>query len=94
MRTAVPARTLQIATVLGRGEPRSLTHTTCRATAYLMLLAIAIVAVLSPGLRTLVSALLMTGWVVYARLVRGETLSLREREFVESWQAGQKVMYP
>jgi ABC-type dipeptide/oligopeptide/nickel transport system permease subunit len=49
-----------------------------------LLLAIAIVAVLGPGLRNLVIALVVTGWVVYARLVRGETLSLREREFVLS----------
>lgn len=47
-----------------------------------LLLAIAIVAVLGPGLRNLVIALVVTGWVIYARLVRGETLSLREREYV------------
>jgi peptide/nickel transport system permease protein len=49
-----------------------------------LLLAIVIVAVLGPGLRNLVIALVVTGWVVYARLVRGEALSLREREFVLS----------
>jgi ABC-type dipeptide/oligopeptide/nickel transport system permease subunit len=47
-----------------------------------LLLAIALVAVLGQGLRNLVLALVITGWVVYARLVRGETLSLREREYV------------
>jgi peptide/nickel transport system permease protein len=49
-----------------------------------LLLAIAIVAMLGPGLQNIVLALVITGWVVYARLVRGETLSLREREFVLS----------
>jgi ABC-type dipeptide/oligopeptide/nickel transport system permease subunit len=49
-----------------------------------LLLAIAIVAVLGRGLNNIVIALVVTGWVLYARLVRGETLSLREREFVLS----------
>jgi len=49
-----------------------------------LLMAIAIVAILGPGLKNIVIALAITGWVVYARLVRGETLSLREREFVLS----------
>ena len=49
-----------------------------------LLLAIAVVAVLGRGLNNIVIALVVTGWVLYARLVRGETLSLREREFVLS----------
>lgn len=49
-----------------------------------LLLAVAIVAIIGPGLHNLVIALVVTGWVVYARLVRGEALSLREREFVLS----------
>jgi ABC-type dipeptide/oligopeptide/nickel transport system permease subunit len=52
-----------------------------------LLLAIAVVAILGPGLRNLLIALVVTGWVVYARLVRGEALSLREREFVLSSRA-------
>lgn len=47
-----------------------------------LLLAIAVVAVLGPGLNNIIIALVITGWVTYARLVRGEALSLREREFV------------
>lgn len=47
-----------------------------------LLLAIAVVAVLGPGLTNIVIALVVTGWVTYARLVRAEALSLREREFV------------
>lgn len=49
-----------------------------------LLLAIVIVAVLGPGLWNLVIALTLTGWVVYARLVRGEVLALRERPFVRA----------
>lgn len=49
-----------------------------------LLMAIAIVGIMGPGLHNIVIALVITGWVVYARLVRGETLSLREREFVLS----------
>jgi peptide/nickel transport system permease protein len=46
------------------------------------LLAIALAAILGPGLEDLVIALTAMGWTGYARLVRGEVLSLREREYV------------
>lgn len=47
-----------------------------------ILLAIAFVAVLGPGINNLVLALSLTGWVSYARLTRGQTLSLRTRQHV------------
>jgi peptide/nickel transport system permease protein len=47
-----------------------------------LLLAIAIMAVLGPGFGNLLFALCLTGWTGFARLMRGQTLSLREREFV------------
>jgi peptide/nickel transport system permease protein len=47
-----------------------------------ILLAIALVAVLGPDLRNVVIALVVIGWVGYARLVRGQILQLREMEFV------------
>ena len=47
-----------------------------------ILLAIAFAAVLGPGLGNLVIALCLTGWVSYARLARGQTLSLRNRQHV------------
>jgi peptide/nickel transport system permease protein len=47
-----------------------------------VLFAIAVVAVLGPGVRNVVITLAITGWTAYARVVRGETLSVREREFV------------
>ncbi len=49
-----------------------------------ILLAIAFVAFLGPGLRNLVLALALTGWVNYARLVRAQVLAAREREYVEA----------
>lgn len=47
-----------------------------------ILLAIAFAAVLGPGLDNLVMALCLTGWVSYARLARGQTMSLRNRQHV------------
>lgn len=47
-----------------------------------ILLAIAFAAVLGPGLLNLMIALSLTGWVGYARLTRGQTLSLRDRQHV------------
>ncbi|MBI5375586.1 MAG: ABC transporter permease [Candidatus Schekmanbacteria bacterium] len=47
-----------------------------------MLLAISIIAILGPGLDNVIIALCLVGWVGYARLVRGQILSLKEREYV------------
>ena len=47
-----------------------------------ILLAIAFAAVLGAGLGNLILALCITGWVSYARLARGQTLSLRNRQHV------------
>lgn len=52
-----------------------------------ILLAIAFVAFLGPGLFNLILALSIGGWVGYARLVRAQVLSVREREFVEAARA-------
>ena len=52
-----------------------------------MLLAIAFTAVLGPGLHHVILALCLIGWTGYARLVRGEILALREKEFVHAAQA-------
>jgi len=48
----------------------------------LLLLALLVIAALGPSLRNLIFVLAMTGWVRYARIVRSEVLSLREREFI------------
>jgi peptide/nickel transport system permease protein len=52
-----------------------------------ILLAIAIVAGLGPGLTNAMVAIAIVGFPLYARLVRGLVLSLREREFVEAARA-------
>lgn len=52
-----------------------------------ILLAIAFTAVLGPGLDHVVIALCLIGWTSYARLVRGEILALREREFIQAARA-------
>jgi peptide/nickel transport system permease protein len=52
-----------------------------------ILIAIAFVAFRGPGIFNLVIALSLGGWVGYARLVRGQVLAAREREYVESARA-------
>jgi peptide/nickel transport system permease protein len=53
-----------------------------------ILLNIAIVALVAkPGVAVVIFALAMNGWVGYARLVRGQVLSLRERDFIEAARA-------
>ncbi len=47
-----------------------------------LVLAIALVGAVGPSLQNLIVVLGITGWVPYARVVRSEVLSLREREFV------------
>lgn len=49
-----------------------------------LVLVLAIVAVLGPGLQNYYIALAIVAWVPYARLVRAETLVLRRLEFVEA----------
>lgn len=52
-----------------------------------ILLALFITAVLGPGLSNVVFALSFTGWTGYARLARGQVLTLREREYVQAARA-------
>ena len=52
-----------------------------------ILVAIAFVAFLGPGLFHLILALSLSGWVGYARLVRAQVMAVREREFVEAARA-------
>lgn len=47
-----------------------------------LVLALAVMAVLGAGLTNTVLVLGLTGWVTYARVVRGEVLSIKQREFV------------
>lgn len=52
-----------------------------------LLLALAFVAVLGPGLGNIILVLGLTGWERYARVVRAEVLALREKDFVEAARA-------
>lgn len=52
-----------------------------------LLLAIALMAFLGQGLVNLIVALMISRWVQYCRVVRGEVLSLRERDFVVAARA-------
>ena len=52
-----------------------------------ILLAIAFVAFLGPGLVNVILALSISGWVGYARLVRAQVMAVKEREFVEAARA-------
>lgn len=51
-----------------------------------ILLALIVIGVLGPNLTNLIVVLALTGWVNYARVIRGEILSLRAREFVVAAQ--------
>ncbi len=52
-----------------------------------ILLAIAFVAFMGPGLGNVILALAISGWAGYARLVRAQVLAVKEREFVEAARA-------
>lgn len=49
-----------------------------------MALALSIAAVLGASLTGIVATLAISSWVLYARLVRGETLVMKQQEFVEA----------
>lgn len=52
-----------------------------------ILLAIAVVTVLGPGLRNVIITLSVTGWTLYARLIRGETLAAKGNDYVDAARA-------
>ncbi len=47
-----------------------------------LILALVVAGVLGPSLRNVMIALAIVGWTTYARVVRSEVLSVREREYV------------
>ncbi|WP_245891194.1 ABC transporter permease [Desmospora activa] len=49
-----------------------------------ILLMLMVLAVMGPGLLTLILVLGVTNWVNYARVIRGEVLSIKERDFVRA----------
>lgn len=52
-----------------------------------VLLALAVIAVLGPSLPNMIAVLGVAGWPIYTRVIRAETLALREREFVTAGRA-------
>lgn len=52
-----------------------------------LLLGVAVIAVLGASLANMILVLGASGWVTYARIARGETLSLKERDFVAAARA-------
>ena len=53
----------------------------------LILLALTINAIVGLGLRNIIISLAAAGWVVYARVVRGEVLSVKQRDYVQAASA-------
>lgn len=53
----------------------------------LLIVALVFMAITSPGLWSLLAALIIFGWTDTARVVRGEMLSVREEEYVEAARA-------
>jgi peptide/nickel transport system permease protein len=49
-----------------------------------VILALTIAAVLGPSLRNIIITLAVSNWVIYARLVRGEVLAIKEKQFVHA----------
>jgi ABC-type dipeptide/oligopeptide/nickel transport system permease subunit len=47
-----------------------------------VLLALAVIAVLGPSLPNMIAVLGVADWPLYGRVIRAETLSIRERDFV------------
>jgi ABC-type dipeptide/oligopeptide/nickel transport system permease subunit len=52
-----------------------------------LIFAIGLMAMMGPGLHNIILALAYKEWVIPCRVVRGETLALRETEFVEAARA-------
>lgn len=53
----------------------------------LLILGMAVVATLGPSVKSLIIAMSLAWWPGYARLIRGQLLSIKERTFVESARA-------
>lgn len=67
-----------------------------------LILVLAVIGILGPSLLTIILVLGFTGWSTYARVVRGETLAMRERDFVGAasalgasrWRVARKHVLP
>jgi peptide/nickel transport system permease protein len=53
-----------------------------------ILIAIAIIGALGPSIKNIILVIAVTNWVGYARIIRGEVLTIRQMEFVEAAVVG------
>jgi peptide/nickel transport system permease protein len=49
-----------------------------------VILALTIAAILGPSLQNIIITLVVSNWVIYARLVRGEVLGIKEKQYVQA----------
>jgi peptide/nickel transport system permease protein len=52
-----------------------------------LVMSLVVIAIIGPGINSLILALAIPGWPKYARVVRGIALSIKERAFVEATRA-------
>lgn len=52
-----------------------------------IVIVVAIVSVLGPGLQNMYVAVALTAWIVYARLIRSEILVIKNKEYIQAAQA-------
>jgi ABC-type dipeptide/oligopeptide/nickel transport system permease subunit len=71
----------------GRTDVMIMTLINIMLTFPFVLLALAVIAVLGPSLINMIIVLGVADWPLYARVIRAETLALREREFVLAGRA-------
>jgi peptide/nickel transport system permease protein len=71
----------------GRTDTAVMTLVNVMLTFPFVLLALAVIAVLGPSLPNMIAVLGAAGWPIYTRVVRAETLAIREREFVLAGRA-------
>lgn len=50
-------------------------------------LALVLAGIMGPGLAGITAAMCITGWAEYARIIRGDILVLKEKEFIKSCQS-------
>ncbi len=49
-----------------------------------VILALTIAGILGPSFKNIIITLIVTSWVIYARLVRGEVLGIKEQQYVQA----------
>ena len=73
--------------VAGRTDAVIMTVINIMLTFPFILLALVVIAVLGPSFLNMIIVLGVAGWPLYARVVRAETMSIRERDFIAAGRA-------